>query len=71
MITQNLNTAARESERLLSKVIEWAKAEDLELLIVYPSERAISFYERAGFTAENDVMELTLRDYYSEEWVEE
>ncbi len=55
--------------KLLGEVIKWARNEDLELLIVYPSERAISFYERAGFRAENDVMELTLRDYYSEDWV--
>ncbi|MEO6654590.1 MAG: GNAT family N-acetyltransferase [Pyrinomonadaceae bacterium] len=29
--------------KLLDHVIEWAKMEDLELLIVYPSENAISF----------------------------
>lgn len=56
--------------KLLKTAIEWAREEDLELLIVYPSERAISFYERAGFSGENDVMELTLRDCYSEKWVE-
>lgn len=55
--------------KLLDKVIKWAKGEDLELLIVYPSERAIPFYERAGFESENEVMELTLRDYYSEDWI--
>jgi GNAT superfamily N-acetyltransferase len=54
--------------RLLEKVIEWAKSEDLELLIVYPSERSHTFYERVGFKAENEVMELTLREYYSEDW---
>lgn len=56
--------------KLLKRVVEWAKMEDLELLIVYPSERAIPFYERAGFTGENDVLELTLREYYSDKWVE-
>lgn len=40
---------------------------DLELLIVYPSEHAIPFYERVGFKSENDVMELNLREYYSED----
>ena len=54
---------------LLGRVIEWARDEDLELLIVYPSERAVPFYERSGFSSENDVMELKLREYYSEEWV--
>jgi hypothetical protein len=47
---------------------QWARDEDLELLIVYPSEGAVTFYERAGFCAENDVMELTLREYYSLTW---
>lgn len=53
---------------LMKRVLEWAKAEDLELLIVYPSERAVSFYERAGFYLENEVMELRLREYYSPSW---
>jgi GNAT superfamily N-acetyltransferase len=53
---------------LMKSVLAWAKAEDLELLIVYPSERAVSFYRRAGFDMENDVMELRLREYYSPNW---
>ncbi len=53
---------------LMKRVIDWAKDEDLELLIVYPSERAVSFYKRAGFYMENDVMELRLREYYSPSW---
>jgi GNAT superfamily N-acetyltransferase len=48
---------------LMQKVKDWAKDEDLELLIVYPSEEAVTFYERAGFYSENDVMELRLREY--------
>lgn len=56
---------------LLKRVIEWSRDEDLELLIVYPSERAVGFYERAGFCAENDVLELKLRDYYSADWSRE
>jgi GNAT superfamily N-acetyltransferase len=46
---------------LMRRVIEWARAEDLELLIVYPSQRSIPFYGRAGFSIENEVMELRLR----------
>ena len=48
---------------LMKRVVQWAKDEDLELLIVYPSEEAVAFYERAGFYSENDVMELRLREY--------
>ncbi len=55
--------------KLLKKVTEWAKREDLELLIVYPSERATSLYKRAGFKSDNEVLELTLREYYSEDWI--
>lgn len=55
---------------LMKRVIDWAKDSDLELLIVYPSERAVSFYQRAGFQAENEVMELRLREFYSSEWCE-
>jgi GNAT superfamily N-acetyltransferase len=51
--------------KLMKRVKWWARDEDLELLIVYPSERAVAFYERAGFCSDNDVMELKLREYYS------
>lgn len=50
----------RVASELLRRVIEWARAERLELLIVWPSERSVEFYERAGFSTENEVMELLL-----------
>lgn len=53
---------------LIKRVKRWAMDEDLELLIVYPSDEAVTFYERAGFSAQNDVMELKLRPYYSPTW---
>jgi GNAT superfamily N-acetyltransferase len=46
---------------LMQEVLAWAKSRDLALLIVSPSERAIPFYLRAGFTTECEFMELTLR----------
>jgi GNAT superfamily N-acetyltransferase len=48
---------------LMKRLVEWAKAADLELLIVYPSDEAITFYQRAGFDSQNEVMELKLREY--------
>ena len=54
--------------KLMDHVRKWAAEEDYELLIVYPSEEAVPFYERAGFRTENDVMELVIRDYYSPSW---
>lgn len=48
---------------LLRHVVDHAWAADLELLIVWPSERAVPFYDRLGFRWENEVMELRLRGY--------
>lgn len=71
-ITNNYTKPAHRNQgigaELMRSVKRWARDEDLELLIVYPSEEAVTFYERAGFSAENDVMELKLRAYYSPTW---
>ena len=52
---------------LMTHVIDWTRTEDLELLIVWPSDRAATFYQRLGFDANNDVLQLTLRPYYVDE----
>jgi GNAT superfamily N-acetyltransferase len=54
--------------KLMDHVKQWAEEEDYELLIVYPSADSVSFYERAGFMEENDVMQLEIREYYSTSW---
>ncbi len=38
-------------EVLLAAVQAWALAADLEMLVVWPSQRSSSFYQRAGFEA--------------------
>lgn len=48
---------------LLRKVIEWAKGEDFELLLVYPSEESVNFYRRSGFENDDEVLKLVLRNY--------
>jgi GNAT superfamily N-acetyltransferase len=48
---------------VLAYAIAWAREQDLELLIVWPSDDAVRHYERAGFRPDNDVMELVLREY--------
>jgi ribosomal protein S18 acetylase RimI-like enzyme len=53
---------------LLARAKKRAEIEDLELLIVWPSDRAVTFYERAGFRSDNSIMELVLREYYSPDW---
>lgn len=71
-ITNNYTKPAYRNQGIGSELIErvkqWASAEDWELLIVYPSDEALTFYERAGFRSDNDVMELKLREYYSPVW---
>lgn len=48
---------------LLRKVIDWAKGEDFELLLVYPSEESVNFYQRLGFENDKEVLKLVLREY--------
>jgi GNAT superfamily N-acetyltransferase len=53
---------------LLDRAIAWSREADLELLIAWPSARAIGHYRRAGFTGDTDVVELRLRGYYDPSW---
>jgi GNAT superfamily N-acetyltransferase len=46
--------------QLLMAIKDWAFAEKLELLVVWPSERAYPFYERAGFSRYPDPLVLRL-----------
>jgi GNAT superfamily N-acetyltransferase len=48
-------------QQLLAAIETWARAEDLELLLVWPSERAYPFYARAGFRRYPDPLVLRLR----------
>ncbi|HEX2034799.1 MAG TPA: GNAT family N-acetyltransferase [Chloroflexota bacterium] len=47
--------------QLLRRVIAWAEEERLETLVLWPSERSVPFYERAGFRRSLDVLELQLQ----------
>lgn len=46
---------------LLSRVVEWAALSDVELLVVWPSEESVRFYERAGFRSQRDPLVWTPR----------
>ena len=46
---------------LLAEVKKWALCESLELLVVWPSERAYHFYERSGYLRLPDPVVLKLR----------
>ena len=43
---------------LMERVKSWSIEQNLEELFVCPSERSTPFYARAGFKAENEVMEM-------------
>lgn len=47
---------------LMAIVRAWSEAQDLELLLVWPSEASATFYERAGFRAPEGLAVLTLRE---------
>jgi len=49
--------------RVLARVAAWARARDLELLLVSPSESSRGFYGRAGFAEAREFMTLALRGY--------
>ncbi len=46
--------------QLLAAIKNWAIGESLELLVVWPSDRAYPFYERAGFRRDPDPVVLRL-----------
>lgn len=50
-------------QQLLANVATWAAEQDLEMLIVWPSDRSQAFYARAGFCPDDEVRVLRLRDY--------
>ena len=49
--------------QLMNHVLQWAREQDLESLIVWPSETSVGFYERAGFRGSPDMLEYLVRPY--------
>ena len=49
--------------QLMAHVLQWAGEQDLESLIVWPSETSVRFYQRAGFQGSSDMLEYTVRPY--------
>ena len=48
--------------KLLTHVLAWAEAQDLEALLVWPSENSKEFYRRSGFDS-TEAFEKELRPY--------
>lgn len=49
--------------QLMARVLGWAAEQDLESLIVWPSEASVPFYVRAGFQGSTDMLEYLVRPY--------
>ena len=43
---------------LLRAVIDWCQTRDVHAIILWPTERSRSLYERQGFAVRDDLMEL-------------
>jgi GNAT superfamily N-acetyltransferase len=46
--------------QLLSTAIAWCEARDVHAVILWPTERSRSLYERSGFAVRDDLMELLI-----------
>jgi GNAT superfamily N-acetyltransferase len=46
--------------RLLEAALAWARSNAVDRVLLWPSERSVTLYERHGFTHRGDVMELAL-----------
>jgi GNAT superfamily N-acetyltransferase len=46
--------------RLLATAIEWIKAQDVEAIILWPTQRSRSLYLRHGFAVRADLLELMI-----------
>ena len=54
--SQGIGTAVFE------RIIGWAKLQQLEFLILWPSEASVQFYQRSGFMLSPDALELQLTE---------
>jgi len=46
--------------RLLEAAVAWARSNDVDRVLLWPSARSVTLYERHGFTQRGDVMERAL-----------
>ncbi len=46
---------------LVRAVIEWCKTRDVHAIILWPTDRSRSLYERNGFAVRDDIMELIVK----------
>ena len=46
--------------RVLARVLDWGREQQLDVVLVWPSQRSVSFYERAGFVQSPEALELAI-----------
>jgi GNAT superfamily N-acetyltransferase len=49
-------------KKLLDAVKEWGQKNNLELLLLWPSEKSVDFYRRNGFSADTRCMQYTFKE---------
>jgi GNAT superfamily N-acetyltransferase len=49
--------------QLMEHVVEWSKDRNLELMVVWPTQRSVPYYQRAGFEYPITVLQYPLDDY--------
>ena len=47
--------------RLLSAALDWCRERDVHAVILWPTERSRTLYERFGFAVRDDIMELIVK----------
>ena len=60
-----LEPAARSQgigSRLLTMALDWCKARDVHAVILWPTEKSRTLYERHGFAVRPDILELVIAD---------
>ncbi|MGZ8843645.1 MAG: N-acetyltransferase family protein [Pyrinomonadaceae bacterium] len=48
--------------RLLTTALDWCKAREVHAVILWPTEKSRSLYQRHGFAVRSDILELVLAD---------
>jgi GNAT superfamily N-acetyltransferase len=47
--------------QLLRTTLDWCRVRDVHTVILWPTERSRSLYERNGFAVRDDIMELIVK----------
>jgi GNAT superfamily N-acetyltransferase len=47
--------------QMLRAALDWCRARDVHAVILWPTDRSRSLYERHGFTVRDDIMELIIQ----------